>query len=160
MFYDRRGNVAATFATNAPVSQRRYDGAGRLTTNRQRFHGATTTLLGSLGTPTSGIPARTRCDALGRTTATILNYTGGAPGSETDVTTLFTFDSAGQRVQKSGLFRRNSSGIGSVGLTFSARGTPFPAAAWNARRKSRDGRSMRSTSRCSGSGMFSRHDEA
>jgi YD repeat-containing protein len=33
MFYDRRGNVAATFAPNAPVSQSRYDGAGRLTTS-------------------------------------------------------------------------------------------------------------------------------
>jgi RHS repeat-associated protein len=203
MFYDRRGNVATTFAPNAPVMQSRYDGAGRmtasytlgnvpaatwanatsltaslileqteytydaasnviLTTNRERFHDAATTLLGSLGTPASGIPARvsfaasyydaanrltgsvnvgtnggiayvrpataparsdtalvtsytyddagrvqdvtdprgivarTLYDALGRTTATIANFTGGAPGSQTDVTALFTFDSAGR----------------------------------------------------------------
>ena len=203
LFYDRRGNVAATFAPNAPVMQSRYDGAGRLTTNftlgnvpsatwanatsltaslvleqteytydaasnvilttnRQRFHDASSSLLGSLGTPTSGIPARvsfaasyydaadrltasvnvgtngglsyvrpgtapagsdtalvtsytydaagrvqdvtdpkgivarTLYDALGRTTATIANFTGAAPGSQTDVTTLFTFDSAGR----------------------------------------------------------------
>jgi len=203
LFYDRRGNVAATFAPNAPVMQSRYDGAGRLTTsftlgnvpsanwanatsiaaslileqteytydagsnvilttNRQRFHDASTSLFGSLGTPTSGIPARvsfaasyydaadrltasvnvgtnggvsyvrpgtapaasdtalvttytydaagrvqdvtdpkgivarTLYDALGRTTATIANFTGAAPGPQTDVTTRFTFDSAGR----------------------------------------------------------------
>jgi RHS repeat-associated protein len=203
MFYDRRGNVAATFAPNGPVTQSRYDGAGRLTTsftlgnvpaatwatatsltaslvleqteytydaasnvilttNRERFHDASTSAFGSLGTPTSGIPARvsyaasyydaadrltdsvnvgtnggmayvrpgtaparsdtalvttytydlagrvqdvtdpkgivarTLSDALGRTTATIANFTGAAPGSQTDVTTLFTFDSAGR----------------------------------------------------------------
>ena len=33
MFYDRRGNIAATFAPNGPVMQSRYDGAGRLTTS-------------------------------------------------------------------------------------------------------------------------------
>jgi RHS repeat-associated protein len=203
LFYDRRGNVAAVYAPNSPVTQSRYDGAGRLTTsfslgnvpsatwanatsltaslvleqteytydaasnvilttNRERFQDAATTLFGSLGTPTSGIPARvysaasyydaadrltasvnvgtnggvayvrpgtaparsdtalvttytydaagrvqdvtdprgivarTLYDALGRTTATIANFTGGAPGSQTDVTTLFTFDSAGR----------------------------------------------------------------
>ena len=203
LFYDRRGNVAATFAPNGPVSQSRYDGAGRLTgsytlgnlpaatwanatslaaslileqteytydaasnviqtTNRQRFHDASTTAFGSLGTPTSGIPARvsfaasyydvadrltasvdvgtnggavytrpgtvparsdttlvttvsydsagrvqdvtdprgiiarTLYDALGRTTASIANFTGGAAGSQTDVTTLFSFDTAGR----------------------------------------------------------------
>jgi RHS repeat-associated protein len=133
-----------------------------LTTTRQRFHDAATTLFGPLGTPTSGIPARvssaasyydpanrltasvnvgtnggvdyvrpatapaasdtslvttytydaagrvqdvtdpkgivarTLYDALGSTTATIANFTGAAPGSQTDVTTLFTFDSAGR----------------------------------------------------------------
>ncbi|MCE2727741.1 MAG: hypothetical protein LW698_13330, partial [Planctomycetaceae bacterium] len=203
LFYDRRGNVAAVYAPNAPVSQSRYDGAGRLTTsftlgnvpaatwanatsltaslileqteytydaasnvilivNRQRFDDASTSAFGSLGTPTSGIPARvsfaasyydaadrltasvnvgtnggvdyvrpgtapagsdtvlittytydsagrvqdvtdprgivsrTLSDALGRTTATIANFTGGAPGSQADVTTLFTFDVAGR----------------------------------------------------------------
>jgi RHS repeat-associated protein len=203
MFYDRRGNVTAVYAPNSPVTQSRYDGAGRLTTsftlgnlpsatwatataltaslvleqteytydaasnvilttNRQRFHDAATTLRGSLGTPTTGIPARvsfaasyydpagrltasvnvgtnggmayvrpgtaparsdtvlvtsytydaagrvqdvtdprgiisrTLYDALGGTTATIANFTGAAPGSQTDVTTLFTFDSAGR----------------------------------------------------------------
>jgi len=34
-----------------------------------------------------GIIARTLSDALGRTTATIANYTGGAPAAQTDVTT-------------------------------------------------------------------------
>jgi RHS repeat-associated protein len=203
MFYDRRGNVAAVYAPNAPVSQSRYDGAGRLTTsltlgnvpaatwasatsltaslvleqtdytydaasnvilttNRQRFHDASTSALGVLGTPTSGIPARvsyaasyydsadrltasvnvgtnggvayvrpatvparsdtalvttfsydtagrvqdvtdpngiiarTLYDDLGRTTATIANFTGGAPSAQTDVTTLFSFDSSGR----------------------------------------------------------------
>ena len=203
MFYDRRGNVAAVYSPNAPVSQSRYDGAGRLTgsytlgnvpaatwanatslaaslileqaeytydaasnviqtTNRQRFHDASTTAFGSLGTPTAGIPARvsyatsyydvadrltasvdvgtnggavytrpgtvparsdttlvttvsydtagrvqdvtdprgiiarTLYDALGRTTASIANFTGGAAGSQTDVTTRFSFDSAGR----------------------------------------------------------------
>jgi RHS repeat-associated protein len=203
MFYDRRGNVAAVYAPNAPVSQSRYDGAGRLTTsltlgnvpaatwanataltaslileqtdytydaasnvilttNRQRFHDAATSALGVLGTPTTGIPARvsyaasyydaadrltasvnvgtnggvayvrpatvparsdtalvttfshdiagrvqdvtdpngitarTLYDDLGRTTATIANFTGGAPGAQTDVTTVFSFDSSGR----------------------------------------------------------------
>jgi RHS repeat-associated protein len=203
LFYDRRGNVAAVHSPNAPVSQSRYDGAGRLstnftlgnvpaatwanatslavslileqteytydaasnviqTTNRQRFDDASTTALGVLGTPTSGIPARvsyatsyydsadrltasvdvgtnggvsyvrpgtvparsdtalvttytydpagrvqdvtdprgivsrTLSDALGRTTATIANFTGSAAGSQTDVTTLFSFDTAGR----------------------------------------------------------------
>ena len=98
-FYNRRGNVVMTIAPNGPVTQSRYDGAGRLTTsytlgnvpsatwakansltaslildqneyaydsagnviltvNRQRFHDASTTTYGALGTPTSGIPAR------------------------------------------------------------------------------------------------------
>jgi RHS repeat-associated protein len=203
VFYDRRGNVAAVYAPNGPVSQSRYDGAGRLTTsftlgnvpaatwanatslaaslvveqteytydaasnvilttNRQRFHDASTTAFGGLGAPTTGIPARvsyaasyydaadrltasvdigtngglayarpatvparsdtalvtsyaygpdgrvqdvtdprgivsrTLYDALGRTTATIANFTGAAPAAQTDVTTLFTFDSAGR----------------------------------------------------------------
>ena len=43
-----------------------------------------------------GITARTLYDALGRTTASIANYTGAAPGAQTDVTTRFTFDSAGR----------------------------------------------------------------
>ena len=203
LFRDRRGNIAATYAPNAPVTQNRFDGAGRLsstytlgntptanwtnatgvtaslilgqtdytydaadnlilTTNRQRFHDAATTLLGTLGTPTAGIPARvsstsfyydaadrvtasvnvgtnggvayvrpdavpnrsdtalvttfsydaagrvrdvtdpngiterTLYDALGRTKATIANWTGGAPGAQADVTTLFTYDTAGR----------------------------------------------------------------
>ena len=141
-----------------------YDAAGNviLTVNRQRFHDASTTAFGGLGTPASGIPARvsyaasyfdaanrltasvnvgtngglaytrsatvparsdtalvtsyaydiagrvqdvtdpngitarTLYDALSRTTASIANYTGGAAGTQTDVTTLFTFDSAGR----------------------------------------------------------------
>jgi RHS repeat-associated protein len=203
MFYDRRGNVAAVYSPNAPVSQSRYDGAGRLTgsytlgnvpaatwanatslaaslileqaeytydaasnviqtTNRQRFHDASTTAFGSLGTPTAGIPARvsyatsyynsadrltasvdvgtnggvayvrpatvparsdtalvtsyaydtagrvqdvtdprgivsrTLYNSLNQTTATIANYTGGAPAAQTDVTTRFSYDSAGR----------------------------------------------------------------
>ena len=43
-----------------------------------------------------GIISRTLSDALGRTTASIANFTGDAPGSQTDVTTRFTFDSAGR----------------------------------------------------------------
>ncbi len=141
-----------------------YDLAGNtlLRTIRQRFHDASTTDTGLLGTPTSGIPARvsylanyfdegdrtiatvdvgtnggaaytrpstvptrsdtvlvtsyeyddagrvrdvtdprgvvsrTVYDALGRTTASILNHTGGSPGAQTDVTTTFEFDSAGR----------------------------------------------------------------
>ena len=203
LFYDQRGSVAMTIAPNGPVTQSRYDGAGRLTSsytlgnvptapwananslaaslileqseygydaagntiltaNLQRFHDASTTAIGSLGTPATGIPARvsyaasyfdaanrltasvnvgtnggtaytrpatiparsdtalvtsyvydsagrvqdvtdpnaivsrTLYDALGRTTASIANYTGGAAGAETNVTTLFTFDSAGR----------------------------------------------------------------
>jgi RHS repeat-associated protein len=203
LFYDLRGNVAAVYAPNGPVTQSRYDGAGRLTTsytlgnvpsatwanatsnaaslvleqteysydaagnvvltaNRQRFDDASTTAFGDLGTPTTGIPARvsyaasyydaayrltasvnvgtnggtaytrpstvsarsdtalvttyaydaagrvqdvtdpngitarTLYDALGRQTASIANYTGGAPAAQSDVTTLFTFDSAGR----------------------------------------------------------------
>ena len=202
-FYDHRGNVVMTISPNGPVTQSRYDGAGRLTSsytlgnvpaatwvnanslaaslvleqneygydaagntiltvNRQRFHDASTTAYGSLGTPSSGIPARvsyftsyfdaanrltasvnvgtnggaaysrpatiparsdtalvtsyaydaagriqdvtdpnaivsrTLYDALGRTTASIANYTGGAAGAQADVTTLFAFDSAGR----------------------------------------------------------------
>ena len=203
LFYEQRGNVAMTIAPNGPVTQTRYDGAGRLTSsytlgnvptatwananslaaslileqseygydaagntiltaNRQRFHDASTTAIGSLGTPATGIPARvsyaasyfdaanrltasvnvgtnggvayarpatvparsdtalvtsyaydaagriqdvtdprgitarTLYDALSRTTASIANYTGGTAGSQTDVTTLFAFDSAGR----------------------------------------------------------------
>jgi YD repeat-containing protein len=141
-----------------------YDAASNViqTTNRQRFHDASTTAFGSLGTPTAGIPARvsyatsyydsadrltasvnvgtnggvayvrpgtvparsdtalvttvsydaagrvqdvtdpngitarTLYDALGRTTASIANFTGAAAGSQTDVTTLFSFDTAGR----------------------------------------------------------------
>ena len=36
-----------------------------------------------------GITARTLYDALGRTTVSIADYTGAAPGAQTDVTTLF-----------------------------------------------------------------------
>jgi RHS repeat-associated protein len=43
-----------------------------------------------------GVVNRTLSDALGRTTATIANFTGGAPGTQADVTTRFTFDSAGR----------------------------------------------------------------
>jgi RHS repeat-associated protein len=43
-----------------------------------------------------GIVTRTLYDLLGRTTASILSYTGGAPGAQTDVTTTFHFDSSGR----------------------------------------------------------------
>jgi RHS repeat-associated protein len=202
-FFDARGNVAMVMTPNGPVTQSRFDGAGRMTTSltlgniptatwanatslvdsvvleqvdmtydpagntilttfRQRFHDASPTDTGPLGTPTSGIPARvsymaayfdvgnrqvaavnvgtnggvtyarpttvpgrsdtvlvttydydsagrvqdvtdprgiitrTLYDLLGRTTASILNYTGGAPGTQTDVTTTFQFDSSGR----------------------------------------------------------------
>jgi RHS repeat-associated protein len=202
-FYDARGHVAMVMAPNGPVSQYRYDGAGRmtfqltlgnipgatlanatsltdsvvleqvgfeydpagntiLTTIRERFHDASTSTTGLLGTPTTGIPARvsyvasyydvghrltdsvnvgtnggtaytrpgtvpsrsdtvlvtsydyddagrvqdvtdpmgiitrTTYDLLGRTVASILNYTGGSPGAQSDVTTTFQFDSSGR----------------------------------------------------------------
>ena len=47
-------------------------------------------------TDPNGITARTLYDALGRTTASIANFTGSAAGSQTDVTTLFSFDTAGR----------------------------------------------------------------
>jgi RHS repeat-associated protein len=47
-------------------------------------------------TDPGGIVLRTLSDALGRTTATIANYTGGVASSQTDVTTLFTVDFAGR----------------------------------------------------------------
>ena len=124
MFYDRRGNVAMMIAPNAPVTQSRYDGAGRLTgsytlgnlpattwanatsltnslvleqteygynsagsviqtTNRERFHDASTTAFGSLGTPTAGIPARVSYatsyyDVADRLTASVRNPKGQA----------------------------------------------------------------------------------
>ena len=43
-----------------------------------------------------GIVSRTLYDSLSRTTASIANYTGGTAGPQTDVTTLFAFDSAGR----------------------------------------------------------------
>jgi RHS repeat-associated protein len=43
-----------------------------------------------------GIVTRSLYDLLGRTTASILNYTGGAPGAQTDVTTTFQFDTSGR----------------------------------------------------------------
>jgi RHS repeat-associated protein len=47
-------------------------------------------------TDPNGITARTLYDDFGRTTATIANFTGGAPGAQADVTTLFSFDSSGR----------------------------------------------------------------
>jgi RHS repeat-associated protein len=43
-----------------------------------------------------GIVARSVHDPLGRTVVSVLNYTGGAAGAQTDVTTTFDFDSSGQ----------------------------------------------------------------
>jgi RHS repeat-associated protein len=202
MFYDRRGNIAAVYSPSGPVSQSRFDGAGRLTSSftlgnspsptwvnatslqgsivleqtdytydevgnlilsigRQRFHDAAA-VAGALGTPTSGISARVSYaasyydaanrvtatvdvgtnggtsyvrptstpagsattllttydydvagrvqtfvdprgitsamvyDALGRTTISIKNFMGGAPGAEYDVMTVDAFDAAGR----------------------------------------------------------------
>ncbi len=47
-------------------------------------------------TDPKGIVPRTLTDALGRTTVSIANHTGGVAGAQTDVTTRFTFDSAGR----------------------------------------------------------------
>jgi RHS repeat-associated protein len=159
--------ASATTLANSVVmeqSETTYDAGGNaiLTTSRQRFHDASPTATGALGTPTSGVPARvsyaasyfdaadrmtdsvnvgtnggaayvrpaavparsdnalvtsyafdaagrvqdvtdargiiTRSvyDLLGRTTASILNYTGGVPGAQADVTTSFAFDTAGR----------------------------------------------------------------
>jgi RHS repeat-associated protein len=43
-----------------------------------------------------GIVSRTLYNSLDQTTATIANFTGAAAGSQTDVTTLFSFDTAGR----------------------------------------------------------------
>jgi len=43
-----------------------------------------------------GIVTRSLYDLMGRTTASILNYTGGAPGAQTDVATTFQFNTSGQ----------------------------------------------------------------
>jgi RHS repeat-associated protein len=47
-------------------------------------------------TDPGGIVSRTIRDPLDRTTATIANFTGGAAGSQTDVTTLLRYDAAGR----------------------------------------------------------------
>jgi hypothetical protein len=111
------GNVpAATWATATVIgaslvleqTEYTYDAASNviLTTNRQRFHDAATTLLGSLGTPTSGIPARVSFaasyyDAADRLTASVnvgtnggLSYVrpGTAPArSDTVLITTYTY---------------------------------------------------------------------
>ncbi|MBM4058177.1 MAG: RHS repeat protein, partial [Planctomycetes bacterium] len=43
-----------------------------------------------------GIATRASYDMLGRTTSSIVNVTGGAPGATSDVTTLFAYDQAGR----------------------------------------------------------------
>ncbi|MFM7518996.1 MAG: hypothetical protein ACKO9B_00845, partial [Planctomycetota bacterium] len=43
-----------------------------------------------------GIATRASYDMLGRTTSSIVNVTGGAPGATSDVTTLFAYDKAGR----------------------------------------------------------------
>jgi len=47
-------------------------------------------------TDPNGVISHTHYDALGRTTITIMNYTGNAPDAQSDVTTVFTFDSSGR----------------------------------------------------------------
>ncbi|GDX97432.1 hypothetical protein LBMAG47_30970 [Planctomycetia bacterium] len=79
MAYVRPGTIPARSDT-ALVTTVSYDAAGRVQDV----------------TDPRGIISRTLSDALGRTTASISNFTGGAPGSQTDVTTRFTFDSAGR----------------------------------------------------------------
>jgi YD repeat-containing protein len=118
------GNVpAANWATATALTaslileqtEYTYDAASNvvLTNNRQRFHDVATTLLGSLGTPTSGIPARVSFatsyyDSADRLTASVNVGTNGGfsyvrPGaaparSDTAVVTTYTYDAAG-RVQ-------------------------------------------------------------
>jgi YD repeat-containing protein len=58
------------------VNSYSYDSAGRLKD----------------ATDPRGLVARTLYDALGRRTRSIANYTGGAPGTSTDVTTNYTYD--------------------------------------------------------------------
>jgi YD repeat-containing protein len=77
--YVRPGTVPARSDT-ALVTTVSYDAAGRVQDV----------------TDPNGITARTLYDALGRTTASIANFTGAAVGSQTDVTTLFSFDTAGR----------------------------------------------------------------
>ena len=76
--YTRPALVPAATDT-ALVSLYEYDEAGR---------------LANLIDP-RGIVARSLYDDLGRRTTTIANYTGGAPGSVTDVTTRYTYNASG-----------------------------------------------------------------
>jgi RHS repeat-associated protein len=76
--YTRPALVPAATDT-ALVSLYEYDEAGRLS---------------NLIDP-RGIVAKTLYDDLGRRTTTIANYTGGAPGSVTDVTTRYTYNASG-----------------------------------------------------------------
>ncbi|MCY2999550.1 MAG: PEP-CTERM sorting domain-containing protein [Planctomycetota bacterium] len=78
MAYTRPATPPAATDT-ALVSLYEYDEAGR---------------LANLIDP-RGIVARTLYDDLGRRTTTIANYTGGAPGSVTDVTTRYTYNASG-----------------------------------------------------------------
>lgn len=64
----------------ALVTSFTYDAAGRLQDT----------------TDPRGIVNRTLYDALGRTTSSIANFTGGVPGTTSDVTTLFGYDAAGR----------------------------------------------------------------
>jgi YD repeat-containing protein len=91
VFYDRRGNIAATFAPNGLVMQSRYDGVGRLTTSF------------TLG----NVPAANWATATALTASVNVGTNGGLsyvrPGtaparSDTAVVTTYTYDAAG-RVQ-------------------------------------------------------------
>ena len=92
-----------------------YDAASNviLTTSRQRFHDAAATVMGPLGTPTAGIPARVSYagryyDPAGRVVASVNVGTNGGLAyvrptavparSDTALVTTYAYDGAG-RVQ-------------------------------------------------------------
>jgi RHS repeat-associated protein len=77
--YTRPGTVPAR-SDSVLVSSMTYDDAGRSQDQ----------------TDPRGIVQRSLYDDLGRTVSSILNYTGGAPGASSDVTTNYTYDAAGR----------------------------------------------------------------
>jgi RHS repeat-associated protein len=117
MFTPPTWTTASTVGNTIVLSQTEYaydlNSNPIQTTTRERFHDASVSFFGSLGTPTSGIPARVSYttnyyDAANRLTATVDVGTNGGvayvrpgsipSGSATTLLTTYDYDSAG-RVQ-------------------------------------------------------------
>ena len=117
MFTPPTWTTASTVGNTIVLSQTEYtydlNSNPIQTTTRERFHDASVSLFGSLGTPTSGVPARVSYttsyyDAANRLTATVDVGTNGGvtyvrpgsipSGSATTLLTTYDYDSAG-RVQ-------------------------------------------------------------